>query len=101
MINPFDTDVFNMTSLTASINLLPNTYGKLEAMNLFPLFNLRQSVFYSAQRSQEISCPAQSVQRDGLCAILVLSKKRDTIQGEQDAESTLQKLAVDRGCPPL
>ena len=58
-------------------------------MNLFPLFNLRQSVFYSAQRSQEISCPAQSVQWDGPCDILVLSKKRDKIQGEQYAESTL------------
>jgi len=41
MINPFDTDTFNMTSLTASINLLPNTYGKLEAMNLFPQKSVR------------------------------------------------------------
>lgn len=41
MINPFDTDAFNMTSLTASINLLPNTYGKLEAMNLFPQKSVR------------------------------------------------------------
>ena len=41
MINPFDTNAFNMTSLTASINLLPNTYGKLEAMNLFPQKSVR------------------------------------------------------------
>lgn len=41
MINPFDTDAFNMTSLTAFINLLPNTYGKLEAMNLFPQKSVR------------------------------------------------------------
>ena len=41
MINPFDTDAFNMTSLTASINLLTNTYGKLEAMNLFPQKSVR------------------------------------------------------------
>ena len=41
MINPFETDAFNMTSLTASINLLPNTYGKLEAMNLFPQKSVR------------------------------------------------------------
>jgi len=41
MINPFDTDAFNMTSLTVSINLLPNTYGKLEAMNLFPQKSVR------------------------------------------------------------
>lgn len=41
MINPFDTDAFNMTSLTVFINLLPNTYGKLEAMNLFPQKSVR------------------------------------------------------------
>ncbi len=41
MINPFDTDAFNMTSLTASINLLPNAYGRLEAMNLFPQKSVR------------------------------------------------------------
>ena len=97
------------------------TKERIEGRICFPLFNMQDKVslqrfrsrksnfkslsdkrvFLSAQRCQGISCPAQSVQRDGLCAILVLSKKRDTIQGEQDAESTLQKLAVDRGCPPL
>ena len=41
MINPFENDAFNMTSLTASINLLPNKYGKLEQMNLFPAKSVR------------------------------------------------------------
>mgnify|MGYP001036660494 CR=1 FL=1 len=36
MINIFDTDAFNVTSLTAAINILPNNYGKLQQMNLFP-----------------------------------------------------------------
>lgn len=41
MINPFENDVFSMTSLTESINILPNNYGKLEAMNLFPQKSVR------------------------------------------------------------
>jgi len=39
--NPFETDAFNMVSLTESINILPNNYGKLEAMNLFPAKSVR------------------------------------------------------------
>jgi hypothetical protein len=36
MNNPFDTPAFNMTALTAAINILPNTYGRLEQMGLMP-----------------------------------------------------------------
>lgn len=36
MNNPFDTPAFHMTALTAAINILPNNYGRLEAMNLMP-----------------------------------------------------------------
>lgn len=39
--NPFENDAFSMTSLTESINILPNNYGKLEAMNLFPQKSVR------------------------------------------------------------
>lgn len=41
MINPFENEAFSMTSLTSAINLLPNMYGKLEAMNLFPQKSVR------------------------------------------------------------
>src|SRR5512146_1166179 len=34
MINPFATDAFDMVSLTAAINKIPNTYGRLEQLNL-------------------------------------------------------------------
>ena len=34
MLNPFSTDAFNMTALTAAINKIPNTYGRLEQLNL-------------------------------------------------------------------
>jgi hypothetical protein len=41
MNNPFDTPAFNMTALTAAINILPNTYGRLEQMNLMPARSVR------------------------------------------------------------
>lgn len=36
MLDPFSLDAFNMVSLTKSINLLPNNYGRLREMNLMP-----------------------------------------------------------------
>lgn len=36
MLNPFELDAFNMVSLTKAINLLPNNYGRLRELNLFP-----------------------------------------------------------------
>ena len=33
--NPFENPAFNMASLTAAINLLPNRYGRLEELGLF------------------------------------------------------------------
>lgn len=36
ILNPFATDAFNMVSLTNSINILPNNYGRLRDLGLFP-----------------------------------------------------------------
>ncbi len=36
MQNPFDNAAFSMASLTAAINIIPNRYGRLEALGLFP-----------------------------------------------------------------
>lgn len=36
LINPFEADGFNMMSLTAAINILPNNYGRCREMDLFP-----------------------------------------------------------------
>lgn len=36
MQNPFDNAAFDLTSMTAAINLLPNRYGRLEELGLFP-----------------------------------------------------------------
>jgi len=37
MLNPFDTDAFNVYQLTSAINVLPNRYGRIREMNLFPV----------------------------------------------------------------
>ena len=36
MNNPFNTQGFSMAALTAAINIIPNRYGRMEALNLFP-----------------------------------------------------------------
>src|SRR5688572_12718613 len=36
ILNPFANDAFDMASLTAAINKIPNTYGRLEQLNLMP-----------------------------------------------------------------
>lgn len=36
IINPFVNDAFSLVSLTQSINILPNMYGRCEQLNLFP-----------------------------------------------------------------
>ncbi|HCY86670.1 MAG TPA: major capsid protein E [Desulfobacteraceae bacterium] len=40
-LNPFDNDAFSMASLTQAINILPNNYGKIGAMNLMPVKGVR------------------------------------------------------------
>jgi hypothetical protein len=35
ILNPFDSSAFDMASLTAAINVLPNNYGRLREMGLF------------------------------------------------------------------
>ncbi len=42
MQNPFNNPGFSMASLTAAINLIPNRYGRLEEMNLFPAKPVRK-----------------------------------------------------------
>ena len=39
--NPFELDAFNMSSLTAAINLLPNNYGRIRELTLFPAKSVR------------------------------------------------------------
>lgn len=41
VLDPFETSAFNMVSLTNSINILPNNYGRLREMNLFKKKSVR------------------------------------------------------------
>ncbi|MGO1069653.1 major capsid protein [Lysobacter sp. CA199] len=41
MNNPFHNPAFSVSSLTAAINLLPNQYGRLDELNLFPIKPVR------------------------------------------------------------
>ncbi len=41
MLNPFASDAFSMAALTAAINKIPNTYGRLEQLNLMPAQGVR------------------------------------------------------------
>jgi hypothetical protein len=36
ILNPFATDAFDMTALTAAINKIPNNYGRIEQLGLMP-----------------------------------------------------------------
>ena len=36
MNNVFNTPAFSMAALTSAINIIPNRYGRMEALNLFP-----------------------------------------------------------------
>lgn len=36
ILNPFDQDAFNMVSLTQAINILPNKYGRVGQLGIFP-----------------------------------------------------------------
>ncbi|GAG13350.1 unnamed protein product, partial [marine sediment metagenome] len=41
VLDPFNTSAFDMVSLTNSINILPNNYGRLREMNLFKKKSIR------------------------------------------------------------
>ena len=37
MVNPFDQGGFNLADMTRAIQLIPNRYGLLNALGLFPM----------------------------------------------------------------
>ncbi len=41
ILNPFSSDAFNMAALTAAINKVPNSYGRLEQLGLMPAEGVR------------------------------------------------------------
>src|SRR5512146_1918398 len=41
MLNPFSNDAFDMVALTAAVNRIPNTYGRIEQLGLMPTEGVR------------------------------------------------------------
>ena len=62
MQNPFDNPGFSMASLTAAINLLPNRYGRLEQLGLFPARPVRTRQVVVEERNGALSLlPTQTL----------------------------------------
>jgi hypothetical protein len=62
MQNPFDNPGFAMASLTAAINLLPNRYGRLEQLGLFPARPVRTRQIMVEERNGTLNLlPTQAV----------------------------------------
>jgi hypothetical protein len=62
MLNIFDNEAFNMVSLTNAINLLPNTYGRLEELRLFTPKGVRtRSIALEEQNGVLTLLPTQPV----------------------------------------
>jgi len=55
MQNPFQNPGFSMASLTAAINLIPNRYGRLEALDLFPAKPVRTRSVVVEERNGTLS----------------------------------------------
>ncbi len=74
MNNPFDNPGFSMASLTTAINLLPNRYGRLEQLGLFPARPVRTRQIVVEERNGTLNLlPTQPV---GAPATLNVRDKR-------------------------
>ena len=51
MLNPFNNPAFSMAALTAAINLIPNRYGRLQELDLFPEKPVRQNQILVEERA--------------------------------------------------
>lgn len=62
MNNPFHNPAFSVSALTAAINLLPNQYGRLDELNLFPAKPVRTRQVTVEERNGVLSLlPTQPV----------------------------------------
>jgi hypothetical protein len=66
MNNPFHNPAFSMTALTAAINILPNQYGRLDELGLFPIRPVRTRQVTVEERNGVLSLlPTQPVGSPG------------------------------------
>src|SRR5512139_1747928 len=80
MLNPFSTDAFNMTALTAAINKIPNTYGRLEQLNLMPAQGVRTRTIIIEEMSGVLNLlPTQPVGAPGTLGTIGKRKVRSFV----------------------
>ena len=66
MNNPFHNPAFSVSALTAAINILPNQYGRLDELNLFPIKPVRTRQVTVEERNGVLSLlPTQPVGSPG------------------------------------
>ncbi|WP_235567715.1 major capsid protein [Lysobacter sp. Root690] len=66
MNNPFHNPAFSMSALTTAINILPNQYGRLDELNLFPIKPVRTRQVTVEERNGVLSLlPTQPVGSPG------------------------------------
>ncbi len=80
ILNPFSTDAFNMAALTAAINRVPNTYGRLEQLNLMPTQGVRTRTMIIEEMSGVLNLlPTQPVGAPGTLGTVGKRKVRSFV----------------------
>lgn len=79
-LNPFATDAFNMVALTAAINKIPNTYGRVEQLSLMPPTGVRTRTIIIEEMSGVLNLlPTQPVGAPGTVGTLGKRKVRSFV----------------------
>ena len=80
ILNPFSSDAFNMAALTAAINRVPNTYGRLEQLNLMAPHGVRTRTIIIEEMSGVLNLlPTQPVGAPGTLGTVGKRKVRSFV----------------------
>src|SRR3990170_4837193 len=80
ILNPFSSDAFEMAALTAAINKIPNTYGRLERLNLMPPQGVRTRTIIIEEMGGVLNLlPTQPVGAPGTVAVTGKRKVRSFV----------------------
>ena len=80
ILNPFSSDAFEMAALTAAINKIPNTYGRLERLNLMPPQGVRTRTIIIEEMGGVLNLlPTQPVGTPGTVGITGKRKVRSFV----------------------
>ncbi len=80
ILNPFSSDAFDMAALTAAINKIPNTYGRLEQLNLMTPQGVRTRTIIIEEMSGVLNLlPTQPVGAPGTVGTVGKRKVRSFV----------------------